>query len=97
MPCSPDFKRAGVELKTTALERRKKGLTAKERLVLQMIDYSEIVNETYESSCFMKKSQLMLLISNEYQNDRPIVDSEILMARLINLAELPPADRHIIN
>ena len=96
MPCSPDFKRAGVELKTTALERRKKGLTAKERLVLQMIDYSEIVNETYESSCFMKKSQLMLLISNEYQNDRPIVDSEILMARLINLAELPPADRHII-
>ena len=95
-PCSPDFKGAGVELKTTALERRKKGLTAKERLVLQMIDYTEIVNETYESSCFMKKSRLMLLVSNEYQNDKPVIDSKILLARLIDLAELPPADQHII-
>ena len=95
-PCSPDFKGAGVELKTTALEQRKKGLTAKERLVLQMIDYAEIVEETYESSCFMKKSQLMLLVSNEYRNDIPVVDSKILLARLIDLSELPSADRNII-
>ena len=37
---APDFKEAGIELKTTPLKRNKDGrLSSKERLVIGMIDY----------------------------------------------------------
>lgn len=95
-PCSPDFKDAGVELKTNALEKRKKGVSAKERLVLQMIDYNDIVNESFESSCFMIKSRLMMLISNMFQRDGNLVDAKIVLARLVDFDQLPTTDQQII-
>ena len=95
-PCSPDFKEAGVELKTNALEKRKRGVSAKERLVLQMIDYDNIINESFESSCFMMKSRLMMLISNMFQRDGSLVDADIVLARLIDFKRLPTTDQQII-
>jgi len=94
--CSPDFKEAGVELKTNAIEKRSKGFSAKERLVLQMINYHDIVEESFETSCFMKKSQLMMLISNVFHRDENLVDADIALAQLIDLAKLPSADLEII-
>jgi len=94
--CSPDFKEAGVELKTNALEKRSKGFSAKERLVLQMINYNDIVEEAFETSCFMKKSRLMMLISNTFQKDESLVDSCIEIAGLVDLDQLPAADLEII-
>ena len=95
-PCSPDFKEAGVELKTNALKKRRNGVSAKERLVLQMINYNDIINESFESSCFMMKSRLMMLISNVFQQDGNLVDANIEIARLINLNQLPETDLRII-
>lgn len=95
-PCSPDFKEAGVELKTNALERRRKGISAKERLVLQMIDYNGIIHESFESSCFMMKSRLMMLISNMFRREGSLVDADIVLARLIDFDQLPAPDQRII-
>jgi len=95
-PCSPDFEGAGVELKTNALEKRRNGVAAKERLVLQMIDYDDIIDESFESSCFMMKSRLMMLISNMYQDDINLVDASIVLARLIDFGRLPTTDQQII-
>lgn len=95
-PCSPDFKEAGVELKTNAIIKKRKGFSAKERLVLQMINYHDIINESFESSCFMAKSRLMMLISNSFQKDGSIVDAKIELAMLIDFNQLAEKDQHII-
>ena len=95
-PCSPDFKQAGVELKTGALVKRTKGLASKERLVLQMINYGQLIGESFETSCFMSKSRSMMLISTLYQKDSNIIDARIGFADLVNFDDLPAVDREII-
>lgn len=58
-----DFPEAGVELKVTPYVETKKGFRAKERLVLTMINYMEIVKERdFEHSHVWEKAQLMLLV-----------------------------------
>ena len=60
---NPDFKEAGVELKTTPLKELQNGdLTIKERLVCDMIDYCQVVNVPFEQSAFYRKSILMLIL-----------------------------------
>lgn len=66
----PDFREAGLELKATGLKRIKSGeLKIKERLVCDMIDYNEVVNETFEDSLFYLKCRIMLLIFYLYQKN----------------------------
>lgn len=58
-----DFYEAGVELKVTPYRMNQNGtLSAKERLILTMIDYYHVVNETFEESHFWSKSRLILLV-----------------------------------
>lgn len=58
-----DFYEAGVELKVTPYRINQNGsLSAKERLILTMIDYCQVVNETFEESHFWNKSRLILLV-----------------------------------
>ena len=60
---NPDFKEAGVELKVTPYKKNNNGtLSAKERLILTMIDYDTVVNESFEDSHFWNKSKLILLV-----------------------------------
>lgn len=64
----PDFREAGLELKATGLKKIKTGdLQIKERLVCDMIDYKEVVNESFETSLFYLKCRIMLLIFYLYQ------------------------------
>ena len=66
----PDFHEAGVELKVTPYKQNKNGsLSAKERLILTMIDYFSVVNESFEESHFWNKSKLILLVYYLYQQD----------------------------
>ncbi len=59
----PDFEEAGVELKVTPYKNNRNGSrVAKERLVLTMIDYFQVVNESFEESHFWRKSKLLLLV-----------------------------------
>lgn len=51
-----DFKKVHTELKSTGLKKRRDGgYSAKERLVIQMINYMSVVDETWETSSLQKK------------------------------------------
>lgn len=66
----PDFNQAGVELKVTPYKINKNGsLSAKERLIITMIDYFSVVNEKFEQSHLWEKAQLILLIYYLYQQE----------------------------
>ena len=57
----PDFDKAGVELKVTPYKINKNGsISAKERLILTMIDYCSVVNESFEESHMWAKARLIL-------------------------------------
>ena len=65
-----DFDKAGVELKVTPYKINKnKTKSAKERLILTMIDYYAVVNETFEKSHLWSKSKLILLIYYLYTKE----------------------------
>lgn len=66
----PDFDKAGVELKVTPYKQNKNGtLVAKERLILTMIDYFSVVEETFENSHMWQKARLILLVYYLFQQE----------------------------
>ena len=66
----PDFDKAGVELKVTPYRKNKNGtVSAKERLIITMIDYCDVVEETFEESHMWQKAKLILLIYYLYQKE----------------------------
>jgi len=77
----PDFPELGVELKVTPIRRNKNGtISAKERLVLNIINYVEELSKTYETSTFTKKNKNLLIMfylhsENMRKEDFPIVKS----------------------
>ena len=90
---APDFREAGIELKTTPLKRNKGGtLSAKERLVLGMINYMTVVDETFETSHLMEKAEDILLISYLWEPDKDPLDYEVEIVELVSLSELPKGD-----
>ena len=79
---SADFAEAGLELKATPLKLVKKGkqevLVAKERLVLGMIDYDTVVNESFDISHVLQKCSDVLLVSYVYEKEKNPVDYVIV-------------------
>lgn len=64
-----DFDKAGVELKVTPYKINKnKSLSAKERLIITMIDYYSVIKEDFYSSHLWNKCQLILLVYYLYDN-----------------------------
>lgn len=90
----PDFTEAGVELKVTPYKKKVRGgLAAKERLILTMIDYFQVVEEDFETSHFWKKSRLILLIYYLYNKESKYnIDYKIGYVRLFS----PPAQDAMI-
>jgi DNA mismatch repair protein MutH len=83
----PDFAEAGLELKTTGVVKNSKGeLRAKERLVLGMINFSDIIHEDWDNSSLLKKCQLMLILFYLYEKDRPVVDRRFVLDPLLFVA-----------
>lgn len=62
-----DFPKAGVELKVTPYKRTSKSISAKERLVCNIIDYMTEHLKTFETSSFWHKCQKMVIMSYEYK------------------------------
>ena len=90
---APDFAEAGVELKTTPLKKNKDGsLSSKERLVIGMIDYMNVVDETFETSHLLEKAKDILLISYLWEPDKEPLDYHIELVEMIDLEDLPEGD-----
>ena len=78
-----DFLKAGMELKCTPLKKdTKEELRIKERLVCNMINYSEVVNESFEESHFYQKCQLMLILFYLHISNADQLDLEFLISLL---------------
>lgn len=91
----PDFEEAGVELKVTPYKKNRNGsLSAKERLVIDMIDYNEVVNEDFEDSKFWRKSRLLLIIYYLYRKE--LEDRLDYRIDFVQLFTPPENDRKII-
>lgn len=91
----PDFIEAGVELKTTGVLRKSEGgYKAKERLVLTMINYMSLVEESWESSSLMEKCSLMLLLFYLYEKELAVFNRRFVLNPI--LFEFPTEDLEII-
>jgi DNA mismatch repair protein MutH len=90
----PDFPEAGLELKSTPLKQIKnKEFRSKERLVLSMIDYWEIVKQNFDTSSFWKKNANILLVIYLYVQGDDLLDYEI---KLVDEWNFPDTDLEII-
>jgi DNA mismatch repair endonuclease MutH len=90
----PDFKEVGVELKSTPIKELKKGgYVPKERLVLNIINYDDILEETWEKSHFLSKNELLLLIIYLYEEDKNFLD---YLIKYVTLWKIQDEDRELI-
>ena len=90
----PDFAIAGLELKSTPLKQlQNKEYRSKERLVLNIINYLEVVNQDFETSSFWKKNANILLIFYLHQAGYDILD---YLIKLVDEWNFPNTDLEII-
>lgn len=91
----PDFKEAGLELKTTGVLALSTNYQAKERLVLTMINYESIVSESWEDSTLKNKCQLMLILFYLYSKDIAVIDRQFVKVLLyaIPASDIPQIRR----
>ena len=88
-----DFSEAGLELKCTPLKTIKDGsMVSKERLVLNLINYLEEYDKTFETSSFSRKNALLLLMFYLHVAN---VDKLDLIFKIIRLWRIPEEDLKI--
>ncbi len=93
----PDFKEAGVELKTTRIKKNSKNQwTPKERLVLNAINYMTVHQEEFESSSLMVKAGLMLLMFYKYEGEPTDLEYIDYVIEIARLWKFPEKDLEII-
>ncbi len=89
-----DFSKIGMELKSSPLKQLKnEEYRAKERLVLNIINYLNVVNQDFETSDFFKKNASILLIFYLHQSSIDILDFVI---KLVDEWNFPSTDLEII-
>lgn len=93
---TPDFKDAGVELKTSPVKRSGKNYVAKERLVLGLINYLEERNKKFTESSYFTKNERLMLISYLHDENKSIGEVRFLLAKLYEFNDLPKEDQKII-
>ena len=90
----PDFPIAKLELKSSPLKQlRNNEYRSKERLVLNIINYVNVVNQNFENSDFIKKNASILLIFYLHQAGYDILD---LIIKLVDEWSFPSTDLEII-
>jgi DNA mismatch repair protein MutH len=92
----PDFPEAQLELKSTPLIRRRKGLVAKERLVLNKIDFNEESKATFTTSSFFRKCRRLLVVGYIHDSSKTVEKLKVASVVLIALDLLPLEDRVLI-
>lgn len=94
----PDFPGAWVELKATPIKSfSRKWIWAKERLVLNIINYDELVKEEYEKSGFINKNALILIIFYFYKKWELNINHIIKIVELFSFLDYPEDAKIIRN
>lgn len=84
----PDFMPAGIELKVTPYRKLKDGkLSAKERLVLNIIDYMNEYKNEFDSSHFWFKNNTIQLLWYLWEPNKDVKDLKITHEKLLELAK----------
>lgn len=84
----PDFAKAGIELKVTPYKKLKDGkLSAKERLVLNIIDYMNEYKNEFQSSHFWFKNNTIQLLWYLWESNKNIKDLKITHEKLLELTK----------
>jgi len=90
----PDFPEAGLELKCTPLKLLEdNSMGAKERLVLNIINFIEEANRSFETSSFWNKNKFLLLMFYLHESG---VDPVDMFFKLIRTWTFPEEDLKII-
>lgn len=85
---NPDFYEAGIELKVTPIKKNKNGTySAKERLVLNIINYMEEYKNTFETSSFWHKNENLNLMFYLWEEGVPRSDYKIIKHLLYTYPE----------
>ncbi len=91
---APDFPEIGLELKSSPLKKSKQNrFLAKERIVLNMINYKKLINEKFSSCTVIKKNKDLLFIFYLYEKGKNIWDYKILV---VENWKIPEIDLQII-
>ncbi|WP_395655833.1 Sau3AI family type II restriction endonuclease [Flavobacterium sp.] len=89
-----DFAQIGMELKSSPLKQLKNDeFRSKERLVLNIINYVNVVNQNFENSDFFKKNASILLIFYLHHAGFDILD---YLIKLVDEWSFPSTDLEII-
>ncbi|WP_310380134.1 Sau3AI family type II restriction endonuclease [Flavobacterium sp.] len=89
-----DFAQIGMELKSSPLKQLKnEEFRSKERLVLNIINYVNVVNQSFENSDFFKKNASILLIFYLHNAGFDILD---YLIKLVDEWSFPSTDLEII-
>jgi DNA mismatch repair protein MutH len=89
-----DFAQIGMELKSSPLKQLKNDeFRSKERLVLNIINYVNVVNQNFENSDFFKKNASILLIFYLHNAGFDILD---YLIKLVDEWSFPTTDLEII-
>lgn len=90
----PDFPIAKLELKSSPLKKLKNDeYRSKERLVLNIINYINVVNQNFENSDFVKKNASILLIFYFHKSGYDILD---YLIKIVDEWSFPSTDLEII-
>ena len=90
----PDFKKAGLELKTTSLKiLSDKSIASKDRLVLNTINYESEGDSDFITSSFWKKNKFLLLMFYLYKKGACPLD---FIFKIVRCWEIPEEDLKII-
>ena len=85
---APDFEEAGIELKVTPYKINKNGtLSAKERLVLNIINYMEEYKNTFYNSHFWYKNKLIEIIWYLFEEGKSKADLRFTHSLLFSFPE----------
>lgn len=84
----PDFPEAGIELKVTPFKMNKdESISAKERLVLNIINYLEEAKKTFYSSSFWKKNAKLYILFYLWESNKQNKDFMIMFDHFLDFEQ----------
>lgn len=92
----PDFENLRLELKITPIIHTRVGWSSKERLVLNIINYHDEVEKSFQEASFLEKSRRIMVLLYHYQKGITAPNYQIKDAFVLDFDEFSEKDRLII-